>query len=354
MSRYDHRSRFASQGAGVFVLVMLVLFLLAVMNAERVQEWLDPGERIKVVLPEQGLFGLAEGASVEILGTDAGEVVDIVIDPEQKIHADIYVSRSMIPFVRRDSTGYIRKRFGVAGESYLEITRGTGQPLDWDFAVLQAEVEQAPTETIGELLQDIRGRVFPLIGTVEVAVNNLAGLTQGLRNPEGNLQQLMAGLSAVTQRIEKGEGAIGRLTKDDRLVRELETLLAQANANVGRLGPILDELQTTVTEVSGLAASFNAQSAELPKVTQNAQSVLVSLDQVLKDLRQTTPELPRITRNVSDAAESMPVLLVQTQQTMVELELLLRQLRESWLFGGSDDARKPRESSRIPPELVRP
>jgi phospholipid/cholesterol/gamma-HCH transport system substrate-binding protein len=175
-----------------------------------------------------------------------------------------------------------------------------------------------------------------------------------MRNPEGNLQRLMAGLSAVTQRIEKGEGSIGRLTKDDRLARELETLLAEANANVARLGPIFDELQTTVNEVSGLAASFNAQSAELPKVTRNAQSALVSLDQVLKDLRQTTPELPRITRNVSDAAESMPVLLVQTQQTMVELELLLRQLRESWLFGGGDSERKPRESSRIPPELVRP
>jgi phospholipid/cholesterol/gamma-HCH transport system substrate-binding protein len=353
MSLYDYRSRYAREGVGAFVLLMVVLFLLAVFNAERVQEWLDPGESIKVVLPEQGLFGLSAGAAVEILGTNAGEVIDIVIDPEQNIHANIYVRRAMIPFVRRDSVGFIRKRFGIAGESYLEITRGVGEPLDWEFAVLEAQVEQAPTETVGELLQDIRNRVFPLIGTVEVAVNDLAGLVQDLRDPGGNLQQLVAGLSAITGRMQRGEGALGRLLTEDRVVLELEGLLAEANNSVARLAPILDQLQVTVEEVSGLAAGFNAQSSELPKLTRSAQSVLSSLDQIMRDLRKTTPELPHITRNIGAAADSIPVLLVQTQQTMVELELLLKQLRQSWLFGGGGGS-EAREGSRIPPELVRP
>jgi len=56
------------------------------------------------------LFGLAEGAKIEVLGTPAGKILRIVIDPDQKIDAKARIDSSMAPFVRQDSKAVIRDR----------------------------------------------------------------------------------------------------------------------------------------------------------------------------------------------------------------------------------------------------
>ena len=73
----------------------------------------------------------------------------IVIQPDESIYADVRINDSMADFVRRDSKVLIKKRFGVAGDSFLAITRGRGQPLDEQYAVLEARIDRAATETAG-------------------------------------------------------------------------------------------------------------------------------------------------------------------------------------------------------------
>lgn len=319
-------------GAGV--LVALVLFLFSLMQAEVLREWLDPGKTLKLVLPDEGLFGLAEGAKVEVLGTPAGKVLRIVIDPDQKIHAEARLSGSMLPFVRRDSQAIIRKTFGVAGESFIEITRGSGEELDWEYAVLTARSDRAPTESMGEILEDVRSRVIPILTQTERTMTALADFTERLADPAGDLQVMLGDLSALTTRIERGEGTLGRLLSNDSMAREFEQLLGTANAAVTRLEPILEELQATAAQVTLLSKSVNAQSKDLPEISASVKSVLASLDDVMGDLRATTPQLPAITRDIGASTANIPVLLGMTQQTLAELEALLRQLRNSWLLGG--------------------
>ena len=87
---YQHtRFRYANQAVGVFVILTVIIFGAAFLFSGQVREWLDPGERIKVILPSEGLFGLSEGAEVHILGTKAGKVIRIVISPDQQMHADV-------------------------------------------------------------------------------------------------------------------------------------------------------------------------------------------------------------------------------------------------------------------------
>ena len=125
---YQHsRFRYANQAVGAFVILTVIIFGAAFLFSGQVREWLEPGERIKVILPSDGLFGLSEGADVEVLGTRAGKVLRIVINPDRKMHADVQIQSDMKPFVRRDSSAVIRKRFGVAGDSFLDISRGFGQ-----------------------------------------------------------------------------------------------------------------------------------------------------------------------------------------------------------------------------------
>jgi len=345
--------RYASELVGSFVLVALIVFVLALFVGGRVNEWMNPGLSVRVIMPAEGLFGLSEGASAEILGSKAGEVRRIVIQPDESIFAEVHIIDAMSDFVRRDSEVVVRKRFGVAGDSYLDIARGHGQPLDEHYAVLEARIDRAASASAGELLAEIRDRALPVIDDAAGTIHALAALTESLSNPDGNLQQTLGNLNAVSGRIARGEGAVGRLLVEDALIKELETLVAGLNHTLGGMGPILDELQVTVRNVAIMSDAISAQSQAIPDVSRRMGSVLDSVDDIMKDLKRTTPELPRITRSMADTTESLPILLLQTQQTVSELELLIRQLRASWLVGGG--AGEPAQpASRISPLEVTP
>jgi phospholipid/cholesterol/gamma-HCH transport system substrate-binding protein len=96
------RFRYTNEAVGLFVLAAVLVFASALLYSGQVRKWFRPGETLKVVLPQEGLFGLSQGSTVEILGTAAGEVVDIVIDPNQRMYADVNIDKDMVPFIRSD------------------------------------------------------------------------------------------------------------------------------------------------------------------------------------------------------------------------------------------------------------
>ena len=343
--------RYGNQLVGVFVLLTVLIFAVAFMFSGRVRQWLDPGARLKVILPSDGLFGLAEGAVVEILGTRAGQVRRIVIDPKQQMYADVQIQSNMMPFVRKDSSAIIRKRFGVAGDSFLYISRGFGAPLDWEFAVINASAERAPTESVGEILAELRSKLFPMIDDTQTAIRTMLAVVEEMQDPQGNLQQLMTNANTIAGKISKGEGLLGRLLFEEKLVDDIENLVVHLNRNLKRLGPIFDDLEIAVENISRISSRIDEQATDLPEITRNLKDVLDSVQIVMKDLSRTTPELPGIAESVGQAADSIPVLILQTQQVMEELDLLIRQLQSHWLLGGGT-ARKEVTSTRISPAEV--
>jgi phospholipid/cholesterol/gamma-HCH transport system substrate-binding protein len=351
---YQHtRFRYANQAVGVFVILTVIIFLAAFIFSGQVREWFDPGERIKVILPSDGLFGLSEGAEVEIIGTKAGKVHQIVINPDQHMHANVQIQSDMKTFVRRDSKAVIRKRFGVAGDSYLEISRGFGEPLDWEYAVIDASADRAPTDSIGDILDEVRNKIFPVIDDTQKAIIMLLALVQKLQDPEGNMQSLLGNLNTVSGKMARGEGALGRLLSDEKILDEFLALVNRLNQSIDRFDPLFDDLAITIGNVSKITDQINRQARDLPAITLNLKELLVSVRAVMEDLGRSTPQLPRIAKNVSDATNNVPVLMLQTQQVMAELEQLIKQLQSSWLLGRKDSQKQP-ANARISPLEVRP
>ncbi len=347
------RLRYVNEMVGLMVIAAIVVFMVAVLGSGRVREWLDPGERLKVILPADGLFGLSEGADVEILGTTAGKVVRIVIDPDEQMFAEVQIQNGMEQFVRRDSAATIRKRYGVAGAAYLEIARGRGPPLDWDYAVITAVADRAPTATLAALIDEVQKRVLPVIDDTHEAIRALAIVANDLKDPEGDLKEMLGSLNDITGSIARGEGAVGRLMTREELADNLETMLADLKQVVQQIHPILESLGGTARNISDLSVKISSEADQLPELSETVQRLLNSLNAVVEDLGRTAPELPRITRNISDATANLPVLLVQTQQVLIDVQQLLRQLQSHWLLGGSSK-KAANPPGRIPPKEVRP
>jgi hypothetical protein len=64
----------------------------------------------------------------------------------------------------------------------------------------------------------------------------LTAVAKELQDPDKGVQQLLANLNSISDRIDRGEGAIGRLLTEDKLVRDLEALVA-------RMSLIFDDLK---------------------------------------------------------------------------------------------------------------
>jgi phospholipid/cholesterol/gamma-HCH transport system substrate-binding protein len=310
--------RYASRRVGALVLIAFAIFVAAVLQAGLLRDLFRSTLSLRVILPESGLAGLNKGAAVEILGTNAGVVREIVIDPKENFHAVVEIEEAMEPFVRRDSQVFIRKQFGIAGAAFLEITRGHGEPLDWDYAVLTAAADQAPTESMGAILEDLRAKVLPIVDDVQRTIGAAGDLITELQAPGGQLQTILTDLGKVTGRLAAGEGTVGRLLADDALARDLEATLVSVRRQVGELDSVIAALKSTSGEVE-----------------------------------RATPEITKLLRETSGASVALPTLLTQTQQTMAELQQLLVQLQGVWLLGGRGDG-DATERTRLSPLKARP
>ena len=319
-----------NQAVGAVVLLCVALFIGALVNAGLLKEWFQTSLTLRIVLPEEGTSGLSQGSEVQVLGTRAGEIRRIVIDPSQRMHAEARIDTQMKPFLRRDSQVVIRRQFGIAGNAYVDITRGRGQELDWGFAVLTANSDRAPPDSIGQVVDDVRSRIVPILDQLQKVVASASELVA----PSGPLHQALQSGAAVVQRVERGEGSVGKLLADDKMAADLAATLAAA--------------QSAVVHANGLVAELekNSKDARIATILQRTDAILASLQVVSKNLAAASP-------NITETTDSMPALLLQTASTARELELLLGQLRRSWLLGGGGGA-TPAASRRAPASEVRP
>jgi phospholipid/cholesterol/gamma-HCH transport system substrate-binding protein len=188
------------------------------------------------------------------------------------------------------------------------------------------------------LIDDLRAKVLPIIDQTSRAVTALADLAESLRAPEGDFRQLIAGIETITAGLQRGEGVVGRLLTDSRLVDQLQATVSTTAALVDGLRPIVGELQKTARDVSALSGAARRQTEAIPGLIADANTTVASLRQITQDVSQTSPGLP--------------ALLAQTQQTTLELERLLLQLRSLWLLGGS--GQPPPGERPLSPLEVRP
>jgi phospholipid/cholesterol/gamma-HCH transport system substrate-binding protein len=316
---------------GAVVLACIGVFIAVLINAGLLKDWFQPSFTLRILLPEEGVSGLAPGAEVQVLGTRAGEIRRIVIDPSQRMHAIARIEDQMRPFIRRDSKVSIRRQFGVAGAAFIDISRGSGPELDWSYAVIAATTDRAATDTLGQMVDELRAKIMPLLDEVQKAVVAFTAVAQRAVDPAGPLEQTLSSAAGIAHSVESGEGVAGRLIANTKLATDLEA---------------------TLVSVRDLAAQLE-QTSKDPRIGQ----ILLKTDSVLSSLQATTRNLaaatPRITENVTNTTDALPATLLQAQITAHELELLLGQLRNNWLFGGSSTPAPP-PSRRAPAVEVRP
>lgn len=280
---------------GTFVLVIIAVLIGVVLWTGHSQRWFKSRVTLRIVLPEAGAAGIRQGSEVCFLGTLVGSVSDVIVDTTGRMEAEANIRRDFFRFVRADSFAVVKMKFGVAGDSYFEITRGQGEPLPENNAsIVCKEQYQSALEAA---VEEIRGQTLPVLKKTSAGMDTWTALGTNLITTQARLEQLVDRLNDIASSVEQGKGTAGKLVTDPALANAAQNLLARANEVMGGL--------------QGMATNLNV---------------------AVKNLQDGTTRLPEITGAVADEAKDLPGVVRQTQSSMREVERLVEAMQKTWLL----------------------
>ena len=149
-----------------------------------------------------------------------------------RILAHVKVRGDFERFVRADSTATIKKVFGVAGDSFIEITRGTGEPLPAQNAPIPCQSTEELRRRMEKTLTELREELLPVVKKAGTTLDVWAGAGQGFEANAGAVDQLVSRLDGLAAGVEQGKGTAGKLLTDTALVDDGAGLLATANRHM--------------------------------------------------------------------------------------------------------------------------
>jgi phospholipid/cholesterol/gamma-HCH transport system substrate-binding protein len=279
---------------GTFVLIVIGVLIAGALWASRSQRWFKSNVTLRIMLPEDGAAGIRQGSEVYFLGTLVGTVSYVEVDETGRMEAEANIRHDFFMFVRADSSAVVKKKFGVAGDSFFEITRGHGSPLaEKNASIVCNEQFQSVLESA---IEEVRLQTLQVLRKGGTGLDTWTKLGAGLGETRQHLDQIVVRLDNMTANIEAGKGTAGKLITDTALADEAKELLARANETMGEF-----------------------------------QRVVTNLNVAVDNVQNGTARLPEITDTIAQEAKDLPGLVRQTQISMREIERLTEAMQRHWM-----------------------
>jgi phospholipid/cholesterol/gamma-HCH transport system substrate-binding protein len=245
---------------GILVLVGIILLLFMSFRVSRLERL--KGVAYTALFPS--VSGLAINANVEVAGVPVGRVEKIGLE---KGMAKVWLKIGQAQ-LHTDAEATV-KTHGMLGDKYIEVKPGSPDapllPAEAEITKVRSvpDVDQLLTSLdsaargmadLGKSLHEAvggeegRNKIKEIVANLEVAS---AGLKDMVQNNQGKVNDIVANLDDITNKVKKGEGSLGKLVNDDKLYNEAEkTLRKVQNAAEGI------EEQTPITILSAIAGFF--------------------------------------------------------------------------------------------------
>ncbi len=321
MMKERFKFRHVNEITGTFVILVVAALIAAIVWTGYRQRWFRGTVTLRIVLPEAGAAGIREGSQVYFLGTLVGTVFDVIVDDTGRMEAETSIRSDFFRFLREDSFAVVKKKFGVAGDSYFDIMRGEGRPLPKKDASI---ICKKLPDTMENAIEEVRSAVLPVLEKFSAGLDTWTTLGEklsagaeawtklgtNLGESRQHLNQLIGRLDGLVASVEQGKGTAGKLLTDPAIADELKTILDQGNVS-------MDQLQV-----------------------------------ILKDVELAGDDLAVVSEALATEAEDLPGLVLQAQQTLHELERLIEGVQKHWLIRKYIE--QPQPNTRIPPNEVVP
>jgi phospholipid/cholesterol/gamma-HCH transport system substrate-binding protein len=320
MSREAERRR--ETIVGVFVLVALAAATIMVVMLGANQRIFEKRFRVNAIFGT--VSGLRAGAPVFVAGVNVGSVdrlrfvpadtyqptadepaeaapkpigrvgkVEVVMNIEERFHEQI----------RTDSVATIAS-VGLLGDKSVEISVGSAQaPVVPPGATLRSQDPLTLTEIIDQI-EPIRDKLDKILG-------DIASVTGNLADDDAPIPRSVQSMSNILEKVDRGEGTIGRLINSPSVEEELKGTLTNA--------------REVLLSAQGAVEQIRLATGELPETMQSVRKAASEIAELSVQLRQSARSFPDIVEdlqvvaeNLKTASESFPMLAIETQRGVRE------------------------------------
>ena len=224
--------------------------------------------RVKVVFASVG--GLKDHDSVMYRGTKVGTVEHVAVTPTNLVVTAV-VDGGVV--LRRGCSASVCN-MSMLGGNYLLLEEGEGEVIELASAVV---VGETPTDWMRDVARiahnldeltsspQIRTMItnFNAVGEKASAIaDRVASFAERLDAFAARADEISGKVSTVVDRIERGEGTMGRLlSSDDTVYKDLKDTMANAREISDRLNrqKMFDDLEAGVAALRKSAESFDAK-----------------------------------------------------------------------------------------------
>lgn len=244
-------SQFTEIKVGIFVVVILVLFGVAVFTIGSHQKYFQ--RQYTLWASFSNISGLIVGAPVRLAGLTVGRVNTIRFPEDtgaKTITVELKINKAVQKRIRDDSNASIQT-MGLLGDKYVEVSLGSP-----DHAVLQDEARinsvdpidlmeyaaklEETIDAVNTILIDVKaisGQIRGGQGLLHAILYDPAGgeLVNNLAVASGSAGDLMKDLSSavksvdnIVKKVERGEGTLGGIINDPTVYEDLKVVLGGA------------------------------------------------------------------------------------------------------------------------------
>ncbi len=344
---------------GLFVAGGLALFVIAIFLIGKQKNLFNPVFKLTATFSNVG--GLQVGNNIRFSGINVGTVDNIAIINDTSVRVDMLIRKDVLQFMKTDCKVALGSE-GIIGDKLLIITQGgpdapllkDGQrlisiePIETDAIMARLDVTSKNAEVITNQLSEIsydinrgHGTISRLIQDSILAENfnqtilNLNQFSKGLKDSDvvmaslkvtaGNAEYISGQLALIMNKINNGDGTLGRLIQDSTIAENLnQTILNLQKSSNGLTGTdtIMANLNITVS---------------------NAAIISQQLTDMMYDINEGNGTLGRLIRDTI-IAENLNQTLINLKKGSKGLDENMNAAKENFFFRGYFE-RKAKEAA---------
>ena len=281
---------------GLFVAGGLTLFVLAIFIIGKQKNLFNPVFEITTTF--RSVSGLQVGNNVRFSGIVIGTVNNIVIMNDTSVRVDMVIKKELSQFIKTDCKLTLGSD-GIIGDKLVIIIPGSpdaqllkdGQslksiePIETNVIMARLDVTTKNVEIVSKQLSQIsfdinqgHGTISRLIQDSILAENlnqtimNLNKFSKGLTGSDvviaslkvtaKNAENISYQLATIMNKINKGDGTLGRLIQDSTIAENLnQTILNLKKTSKGLIG--IDTIMAKLNVTAGNAEIISKQFTEM-------------------------------------------------------------------------------------------
>jgi phospholipid/cholesterol/gamma-HCH transport system substrate-binding protein len=271
---------------GIFVLIGLIaLGYLTIKITKYKRLLVMKGYEIHAIFDDAS--GIKANNSVSMAGVGIGRVKEILLTKGGK--ADVVMLIKPHVRIAKDAEARIRGH-GMVGTKFVEIVQGISSETVKPHKVV---TNTTSASNIDEIINDANLTLNHINDYLESEKESLKQTTEHLKETSSNMND-------VLDKINKGQGTLGKLINDDALyskfkdgVDRLDNIIAKIEKGQGTLGKLINdedfynEARDTIDQINEIVSDIQKGKGTLGKLVKD-ETLYDDVKDVLRDIKKTS------------------------------------------------------------------